>query len=182
MISRLKECLMLFCTFFRVGAFTFGGGYAMLPILRKEFVEEKGWIDDEEMLDYMAIGQSTPGIIAVNMATFIGFKRQKLMGAIFATTGIVMPSLIIITIIAAFIRNFTEIVWVQKALKGINVAVAVILCFAVFELGKKAVTDWIGLGIAIVSFVLVAFFSVDSIWIIIASAVMGILIKGRRRA
>ena len=101
--------LDLFCAFFRIGLFTFGGGYAMLPLLQREIVEKKKWATEEEMLDYFAVGQCTPGVIAVNTATFVGFKEKKLSGAIFATLGIVSPSLVIITVIAALLSNFAHI-------------------------------------------------------------------------
>ena len=115
--------LDLFCAFFRIGLFTFGGGYAMLPLLQREIVEKKKWATEEEMLDYFAVGQCTPGVIAVNTATFVGFKEKKLSGAIFATLGIVSPSLVIITVIAALLSNFAHIAAVQNAFAGIRVAV-----------------------------------------------------------
>lgn len=175
---RLKECLKLFMIFFRVGAFTFGGGYSMIPILRHEFVNRRGWISDEEMLNFIAVSQSTPGIIAVNMAVFISHKREKLMGALFAVTGVILPSLIVISAIAAFFGNFAEIPVVMKALVGINITVAVILISAVFDLGKKTITDVICFIIATASFVCVAVFGISSIWLILVSLFLGILVRG----
>jgi chromate transporter len=175
---RLKECLKLFMIFFRVGAFTFGGGYSMIPILRHEFVNRRGWITDEEMLNFIAVSQSTPGIIAVNMAVFISHKREKLMGALFAVTGVILPSLIVISAIAAFFGNFAEIPVVMKALVGINITVAVILISAVFDLGKKTITDVICFIIATASFVCVAVFGISSIWLILVSLFLGILVRG----
>lgn len=101
----MKEYLKLFFTFAKIGCFTFGGGYAMLPLLQREIVEKNSWAEEEELMDYFAIGQCTPGIIAVNTATFIGYKRKGIIGGIFATLGLIFPSLVIITIIAAFIRS-----------------------------------------------------------------------------
>ena len=173
-----RDLLTLFVTFFKIGAFTFGGGYAMIPIFEREFVTERGWISDEEMLNYVAISQSTPGVIAVNMATFIGYRRRGFWGALVSTLAVIIPSLILISVIAAFISHFSEYVYVQKALKGINVAVAVILTSAVWDLGKKAVVDIIGLILAIVAFVAVAIFKVNSIWLIIFSLVVGVIVKG----
>ncbi|MBQ5778139.1 MAG: chromate transporter, partial [Oscillospiraceae bacterium] len=109
-----NDLLTLFGLFFKIGAFTFGGGYAMIPIFEREFVTNRGWITSEDMLNYVAISQSTPGVIAVNMATFIGYRRRGLLGALCATLGVIIPSIIVITIIAAFISNFSEYLYVQK--------------------------------------------------------------------
>ena len=177
----LRELIKLFFIFFRIGAFTFGGGYAMIPILEREFVTDRGWITSEDMLNYVAIGQSTPGIIAVNMATFIGYRRYGFLGALFSTVGVITPSLIIISIIAAFISNFSEYIYVQKALSGINIAVAVILTSAVLDLGKKSICDIVGLALAIVSFVAVVVFDVNSIWLILFALIVGIAVKGGRK-
>ena len=177
----LRELIKLFFIFFRIGAFTFGGGYAMIPILEREFVTDRGWITSEDMLNYVAIGQSTPGIIAVNMATFIGYRRYGFLGALFSTVGVITPSLIIISIIAAFISNFSEYIFVKKALSGINIAVAVILTSAVLDLGKKSICDIVGLALAIVSFVAVVVFDVNSIWLILFALIVGIAVKGGRK-
>ena len=174
----LRDLWTLFSTFFKIGAFTFGGGYAMIPIFEREFVENRGWITSEDMLNYVAISQSTPGVIAVNMATFIGYRRRGFLGALVATLGVIIPSLIVITIIAAFISNFNENIYVQKALKGINISVAVILVSAVWNLGKKSVTDIIGFFLALIAFAAVTFFKVNSIWLILFALVVGIAVKG----
>ncbi|MBE6912176.1 MAG: chromate transporter [Ruminococcaceae bacterium] len=178
----LRDILKLFLIFFRIGAFTFGGGYAMIPILEREFVTERGWITSDDMLNYVAIGQSTPGIIAVNMATFIGYRRRGFLGSLSATLGVITPSLIIISIIAAFISNFSEYAYVQKALSGINIAVAVILVSAVRDLGRKSITDMVGLALAVIAFVSVVVFDVNSIWLILFSLVVGIAVKGGKKA
>lgn len=177
----LRDLLNLFGIFFKIGAFTFGGGYAMIPILEREFVTERGWITSEDMLNFVAIGQSTPGIIAVNMATFIGYRRKKFWGSLFATLGVVTPSIIIISIIAAFLSNFSEYIYVQKALSGINIAVAVILVSAVWDLGKKSVVDIVGLILAIIAFTVVVVFKINSIFMILFALVVGIAVKGRRK-
>lgn len=174
----LKDISTLFGTFFKIGAFTFGGGYAMIPVFEREFVTDRGWMTSEEMLNFVAISQSTPGVIAVNMATFIGHRRCGFWGALAATLGVILPSIILITIISAFLSNFQENIYVQKALSGINIAVAVILTSAVFNLGKKSVKDIIGLLLAIISFVCVVFFKINSIWLILFSLLVGILVKG----
>lgn len=171
--NRFKTYVSLFASFFKIGLVTFGGGLAMLPILKRDLVDSKGWLTEDEILDYFAIGQSTPGIIAVNVATFVGYKRAGVIGSIFSTSGIVFPSLIIITLIAAFVSNFNELVWVQKALKGINVAVSVLLVKAVFSFGKKTVFDLCTFFIAALSFVLMFAFNVQGVWIVIGSALLG---------
>ena len=171
--NRFKTYISLFASFFKIGLVTFGGGLAMLPILKRDLVDSKGWLTEDEILDYFAIGQSTPGIIAVNVATFVGYKRAGVIGSIFSTSGIVFPSLIIISLIAAFVSNFNELVWVQKALKGINIAVSVLLVKAVFSFGKKTVFDLCTFLIAALSFVLMFVFKVQGVWIVIGSAFLG---------
>lgn len=131
----------MFLTFAKVGVMTFGGGMAMLPILQREVVEDKGWATDEELVDYFAIGQCTPGIIAVNTATFIGQKQAGIIGGIVATLGIVFPSLIIITALAGVINSFSHLAWVQHAFAGIRVCVCVLIFNAVVKLWKKSVVD-----------------------------------------
>ena len=137
----------LFLTFAKVGVCTFGGGYAMLPILQREVVEKKGWATDEELTDYFAVGQCTPGIIAVNTATFIGYKHRGIPGGVLTTLGVVFPSLVIITAIAAFLSNFADIPVVQHALAGINAAVVALIAASVMKLGKSTLKN--GAAIAV---------------------------------
>ena len=137
----MKELLDLFLAFARVGGMTFGGGYAMLPILQREIVENRGWATEEELADYFAIGQCTPGVIAVNTATFIGRKRAGVPGGIAATLGVVFPSLIIISLLAGVITRFSELDWVKNAFAGVRVCVCVLIFNAVWKLGKKSVVD-----------------------------------------
>ena len=136
-----KELLALFVSFAKVGVMTFGGGYAMLPILEREIVEKRKWASEEELADYFAIGQCTPGIIAVNTATFIGRKRGGVLGGILSTLGMIFPSLIIISIIAGLIQNFADLPWVAHAFAGIRVAVCVLIFNSVLKLFQKAVID-----------------------------------------
>ena len=133
--------LDFFLTFAKVGVCTFGGGYAMLPILQREVVEKKGWATDEELTDYYAIGQCTPGIIAVNTATFIGFKYKRYLGAVASTLGLLFPCLVIITAIAAFISNFADIPVVGHALTGINAGVVALIASSVVKLGKSTLKN-----------------------------------------
>ena len=173
----MKELLDLFFTFFRIGAVTFGGGYAMLPILQREVVENKGWATDEELTDYFAIGQCTPGVIAVNTATFIGQKRRGILGGIMATLGVVFPSLVIIAALAGVITTFSHLAWVQHAFAGIRVCVCVLIFNAVLKLWKGAVKDVWGLVIFLVILALSVFTKLSPIIYVLAAAVAGLLIK-----
>ncbi len=172
----MKLLLELFCTFFRLGAFTFGGGYAMLSMLQREVVDNKKWATDEEVLDYYAVSQCTPGVIAANLATFIGQKKKGVLGASVATFGVVLPSLIIITIIAAVLQNFMEYDIVQHIFGGIRVAVAVLIVNAVVTLGKKALADVLCIAVSIAAFLIsVIFPSVSPIFIVLAATLVGFI-------
>lgn len=137
----MKLLWELFWTFAKMGAITFGGGMAMLPILQREVVEDKHWATEEELTDYFAIGQCTPGIIAVNTATFIGQKNKGILGGVIATLGLVFPSLIIISLLAGVITQFSHLAWVNHAFGGIRVCVCILILNAVVKLLKKAVID-----------------------------------------
>ncbi len=178
----IKNLLELYVTFFKIGSITFGGGLAMLPILERELIENKGWTTSEELLDYYAIAQSTPGIIAVNVSTFVGHKRNNIPGAIAATLGMVSPSLFIIMLIAMFISNFTEIQWVRNALKGINVSVAALLTYSVFTLIKKNVKNWWAAVLFLLAFASVYFLNFHSVAVILGGALCGIVIHVLRMA
>ncbi len=170
----MKELLDLFFTFARIGGLTFGGGYAMLPMLQKEVVEKRGWATNEELMDYYAIGQCTPGIIAVNTATFIGNKTRGVIGGIVATLGVVFPSLVIITIIAAFISNFADLAVVKNAFAGIRVCVFVLILNAVVKLGKSSIKDAVTLGIFLVVLIGSLLLDVSPIIFVLIAAVVGI--------
>lgn len=167
----------MFLTFAKVGVMTFGGGYAMLPILQREVVENKGWATEEELTDYFAIGQCTPGIIAVNTATFIGQKNKGVIGGIVATLGVVFPSLIIISLLAGVIEAFSHLVLVQHALAGIRVCVCVLILDAVVKLYKKAIVDKITLGMFIAIALAAFFLNVSPVIFVVVAAVLGIVIK-----
>ena len=171
----MKELWELFAIFFKMGSFTFGGGYAMLPIIQEEIVNKRKWATDEEILDYYAIGQSTPGIIAVNTATFIGYNQKGIIGGIVATLGIVSPSVLIITIIAAFFKNFQDYTLVQNAFGGIRVVVAALIFNTVLKMYKDSVKDWVGIILFISSFLLLVFLDITPIIVIIVSAIVGIV-------
>ena len=173
----MKELLDIFTASFKVGLMTFGGGYAMLPILQREVVETRKWVTEEEVLDYYAIGQCLPGIIMVNTMIFIGQKRRGTLGGIAAALGTVCPALIIITIIAAVLSGFAEAPVVRSAFAGIRVCVCVLIFNAVMKLWKSSVIDWK----CLVIFILVAFGSlftdITPVLFVVASAVVGIAIS-----
>lgn len=171
----MKKLLELYWAFFRVGAITFGGGYAMLPIMQREIVERKKWATEEELADYYAIGQCTPGAIAVNVATFIGRKYAGIVGGVVATLGVVSPSVVIICIIAALIHNFAEISWVQDAMGGIRVCVCVFIFNAVVRLIKSAVTDKVTLGLYLVLFGAAVFFDFSPIYSVVLAGILGVV-------
>lgn len=171
----MKELLELFTIFFKMGSFTFGGGYAMLPIIQEEIVNKRNWATDEEILDYYAIGQSTPGIIAVNTATFIGYNQKGVIGGIVATLGIVSPSILIITTIASFFKNFQDYAVIQHALGGIRVVVSALILNTVLKMYKDSVKDWLGILLFIISFLLLVFLNITPIIVIIISAIAGII-------
>ena len=173
----MKKIWELFKTFAKIGAFTFGGGYAMLSLLQRELVDKHKWATEEELLDYYAIAQCTPGVIAINTATFVGAKRAGIAGGICATLGVLFPSIVIITIIAAFINHFLEYEIVQHILGGIRVAVAVLIINSVITMGKKSVVDIICVAIAVISFVLSLVFSVSPILIVIAAGALGLILR-----
>lgn len=167
----------LFITFAKVGVLTFGGGYAMLPILQREVADNKKWTSEEELMDIYAIGQCTPGVIAVNTASFVGRKQKGIIGSIAATLGLVFPSLIIITIIAAFISNFAELAVVQNAFAGIRACVCVLIINSVIKLWKKAIVDKITLSAFIIVFLLSVFTSISPVIYVLAAAISGIILK-----
>lgn len=167
----------LFITFAKVGVMTFGGGYAMLPILERELVENKGWATNEELLDYYAVGQCTPGIIAVNTATFVGNKLAGTPGGIVASLGIVFPSLVIITVIAGLISNFADVPAVKSAFAGIRVCVCVLILNAVIKLWKNAVKDKIAIVIFAAVFLLSFFFNISPVIFVIVCAAAGIAVS-----
>ncbi len=172
----MKELNKLFWSFFRIGLFTFGGGYAMLPLIQKEIVEKEKWATEEEIMDYFAMGQCTPGVIAVNTATFVGYKVKGYIGGIVATIGVIVPSIIIITIIASFLRQFEDIKAVQYAFNGIRVAVCALVLNAVIKFWKSGIKDAIGIIIFMSAFIIsILFESVSSVWIIIGAIIVGIL-------
>jgi len=171
----MKELWKYFFTFCRIGGLTFGGGYAMLPMLQKEVVERNHWATEDELMDYFAIGQCTPGVIAVNTATFIGYKNRGVLGAIFATVGIVFPSVVIVVIIAACLQNFAHIVLVQQAFSAIRVVVGVLIVNAVYKMWQKTVIDKVCGTLAVLGFLASAMFHVSPVGLVFAAGIFGVL-------
>lgn len=171
--------LDLYITFFKIGIFTFGGGYAMLPLLERELVDNKKWVSREEILDYYAIGQATPGIIAVNTSTFCGFSRAGNLGGIIASLGFISPSIIIITIIAKFLKEFSHLALIQYAFSGIRVAVSALILNTVIKMVKKNADTKIKVLVFILTFLAIAILSVSPALVVIVVGVFGILM-GRR--
>ena len=169
----------LFAAFCRIGFFTFGGGYAMLPLMQRELVEKNRWIDDEELTDYYAVGQCLPGAIAVNLAVFVGHKCRGKAGAAAAVCGLALPSLLLMTLIAAFLQNFAHLPVMQHAFAGIRVAVGVLIVNAVLRLWKSGVPDKLSLFICAVAFFLLVFFRLSPIFIVLAAAAAGLVLALR---
>ncbi len=167
----------LFFTFAKIGAMTFGGGYAMLPILQREVVDKKGWATEEELMDYFAIGQCTPGVIAVNTATFVGQKRNGIFGGIFATLGVVFPSLVIISALAGVIEAFSHLQWVQHAFGGVRICVCVLILNAVVKLYKKAVVDKFTFAIFLAVALGSTLLELSPVVFVLAAGILGVILK-----
>lgn len=165
--------LELLISFVKIGFLTIGGGYVMLPMMQSELIEKKHWITEEELLDYYAVGQSTPGIIAVNVATFVGYKKAGITGGIVATLGIISPSLIIITALAGVIQSIDQYPNVQKAMSGINVAVCALITDATLNFIKKGVKNFVTLLVLLASFLLIYYVKVPSYLIVLGAAFLG---------
>ena len=172
----MKRYWELFVSFFKVGLLTFGGGYAMLPMLQREVVEKRGWITEEQILDCYAIGQCTPGVIAVNTATFVGFRQAGVLGAAAATVGVVAPSLLIISALAGILRRIAHYDAVRHAFAGIRVAVSVLVGQAVVKLWRKGVKGAWAIGVWLAALVLAAVFGVSPVWLVAAAIAAGLVL------
>lgn len=181
----MKELFEIFWIFFRMSAVTFGGGYAMLPILQREIVDKRQWLSHERIVDYYAISQGLPGIIAVNVSIFIGKERKGVAGGIAGALGIVGPCLVIITVIAAFLSNFQDLPVVRHAFSGIAVCVAALILDAVLGLWKKAIVSVVALVLFALAFVAMLVFHVSPVYLIVLAAVSGVAVghfKKRRQS
>ena len=173
----MSELWELYKTFAAIGSVTFGGGYAMLPILERELVNKREWTSLDELRDYFSIGQCTPGIIALNVSTFIGEKRAGVMGAVAAGLGFLTVPIIIILIIAAFLTNFTELEIIQHAFAGVRVCVCVLIVQAVMRLWKSSIVDKLTLVLYLIIFMLNAFAKISPALLVIASGLLGLFIR-----
>lgn len=176
----MKKNLELYLTFFNIGLVSFGGGLAMLPLMTELLVNRKQWLSKDEMVNYFALTQTIPGIIAANVATMVGYKVNKLSGALIGMLGIITPSIIVITLIAAFLTNFQDNQIVINALRGINLAVIALLINLMFNL-RKNIKDWITLIIAIFTFVMVGLLKINPPYIILISGIVGYLVYRRKQ-
>lgn len=167
--------LKLYAAFFRIGIVMFGGGYAMMPLLQAEIVQKHKWTTEEEILNYFAVGQCTPGIIAVNTATFVGYKQKKISGAIMATLGMVSPSILIILAIASVLEQFAGNVWVGHAFAGIRVAVCALVLNSIVKLWKSTIRNKWGILLFLISFVLIVFVDLSTVWLVVGAIAAGLL-------
>jgi len=175
MSEKFKKALQLFWTFFKIGAFTFGGGYAMIPLIQKEVVENKKWITDDDILEIIAIAESTPGPIAINSATFIGYRVCGFWGSFFATLGVVLPSFVIILIISFILNEFQNLKAVQYAFQGIRAGVLALLIKALFTMYKKCPKGLVSYIVIAFSFIAVAFIDLPVLLVIICCALIGLI-------
>lgn len=176
----MSKLLSLFLTFIKIGAFLFGGGYSMLPLLIRELVENRGWTTEEELLDYFALSQCVPGVISVNTATFVGYKLSGLPGAITATLGVIFVPVLVILAIAIALKNLWQNPVVVHAFAGIRVAVAALIIAAVIRLLRTAVRDWFGIALCVVAFALVGLLGQSPVYVVLGGAALG-LVYGRLR-
>lgn len=181
MIDKIKNLFNLYFSFAKIGTFTIGGGLAMMPMMQSELIEKRKWITDEELIDYYAVGQSTPGIVAVNVATFVGYKQMGIIGGIFATLGMVTPSLVIIMILASLINSINDFPIIQKALKGINVAVSALLTSTIINFMKKTIKKFTNAIFMMISFLLVFVFKLPSFWIILFALLIGVVLTYKEK-
>jgi len=175
-MKKIKLLLDLYWSFFKIGGLTFGGGLTMLPMLERELIQKRNWITEEELLDCYAIGQCTPGIIAVNTATFVGYKKAGIAGGIAGTLGMVCPSILIITIVAMFLKNFMNNVWFKHAMMGVRGVVCALLMNTVITLGKKTLKKLIAWIFCLSIFILAMFTHIPTIVLVLAAAAAGIII------
>ena len=175
MKTRFKLLWQIFATFFKIGAFTFGGGYAMIPLIQKETVETHKWITDEDILEIIAIAESTPGPIAINSATFVGYRTAGVLGSLCATLGVVLPSFVVILVISGVLRQFQEVQAVQFAFQGIRAGVLALLCKALWGMYVKNKKNWASYIVMAGSFLLTGLLDVPVLPVIIGCAVFGLV-------
>jgi chromate transport protein len=173
--SNVKKILSLFLTFLKIGTFTFGGGYAMIPLIQREIVQKRKWITDDDILEITAIAESTPGPIAVNTATFVGYRICKFGGAFFSTLGVVLPSFLIIAAISYVLREFLHIKAVRYAFYGIRAGVLALILKALWTMYRQCPAKVISYTIAALAFISVAFFKINVLFVLPACALIGLI-------
>lgn len=171
----------IFLTYFKIGVLTFGSGYTMLPLLERELIEKQQWIDNDTLYDYFALAQSVPGIVAVNTATFLGYRLKGFQGAVAAALGMILPSLILITVIAAFFRNLAEYEVIQKIFRGLNIAITALLIKTLWNMGRRSIKDLVTAGIFLCALLINILWGVNPIYFIITGAILGLLFAGREK-
>lgn len=172
---KLKTLWQVFATFIRIGGFTFGGGIAMIPLIQKEAVEKNHWVTDEDILEIVAIAESTPGPIAVNSATFVGYRAAGILGSVAATLGVVLPSFVIILAISFVLEQFQQLTAVQYAFVGIRAGVLALLCKSLWTMYKKSPKGWPAYVAMAAAFVLTSFFKVNILLVVLICGIFGIV-------
>ena len=183
-MRKFSTLFKIFATFFKIGAFTFGGGYAMIPLIQKEAVEKNKWVTDDDILEIIAIAESTPGPIAINSATFVGYRACGFFGSLFATLGVVLPSFLIILAISFVLREFQDLRAVQYAFQGIRAGVLALLFKALWGMYKKSPKGWVSYVVMAGAFLATAFLNINVLYVIIGCAVFGLVtsLRADRRA
>lgn len=173
------KTLHIFLTYFKIGCFTFGSGYTMLPLLERELIDKQKWIDNDTLYNYFALAQSVPGIVAVNTATFLGYRMKGFLGAFAAAMGMILPSLILITIIAAFFHNLADYEIVQKIFRGLNIAITALLVKTLWTMGRRSIKDIVTATIFGAALLVNIIWGVNPIYFIICGGILGLLLAGR---
>lgn len=175
LISFFKQNIYwkLFECFFKMGLFTIGGGMAMIPIMQENVCDKYKWMTEEEVLDCIAVSQSLPGVVAINMATYVGYHKKGLLGAVVSTTGVILPSFIIIILVVSFLRTVDDNIYVQGALEGIKAAATGLIAYAAWKMGKQTLKNAFQWVLAVAAFVVIAVFGVSAVWVILAGIIIG---------
>lgn len=172
----MKQLIGLFTAFFKIGLFTIGGGLAMLPLIQRTVVKDKGWMEEEEMLDCIAVSQALPGVMAINVATYVGSKQRGFPGAVFATLGIVSPSYIIIILAIFLLGALGENPYVEGAFSAVKAASCALILYSAYKMARKSLKGKFQWAIALVSFVLISFVGMTALWAIVGGALIGLVI------
>ncbi|MDR1933467.1 MAG: chromate transporter [Spirochaetales bacterium] len=179
---KARDLLTMFVSFFKIGAFTIGGGYAMLPLIEREFVDVRGWVTQEEIVDVFAVAQSLPGVIAINTSICIGYKIGGIRGSLMAAAGMIIPSFVSILLIAVFLVNMQNNQWIQKAFSGVRAGVTAMILLAAIKLGKSVLRNPPAWVLGALSFLALVVFDINAILVILASALSGFVIYGILKA